>query len=126
MALELGETAPGPAAVFAQLLIGAEVAGLAQPLQHFIAFAGAILDREVLAAGPVCLEQIVGFQIRDVYKAAKTIKCGVQHGTTPTSQRGGCLEMHAVHSAFRGEAQHRDTCGKGIRFSRELQRGNVR
>ena len=105
MTLEQGiETAPGPAAELTQLLVGAEVAGLVQPLQHLVALAArAVLDMEALPAGPVGIEQIVRFQIRDIDKVVKTIKCGGQHETTPTSQGGtGCLEKHAVHSAFRG------------------------
>ena len=53
---------------------------------------------EVLPAGPVGVEQIVGFQISDIDKVIKTIKCGGQHGTTPTSQGGDGMPGKACSS----------------------------
>lgn len=116
--------APGPAPVLAQFLIGAEVAGLTQPLQDLIALAArAVLEMEALAAGPVGVEQIVGFQIRDIDKVVKTIKCGGQHGTTPTSQGGDGMPGKACSSQRLqgGEVLYKYNCGKGILFFEEPQ-----
>ncbi len=95
MALQQGiEAVPGPASVLPQFLIGAEIARLVQALQDLVALAArAVLKVKALQACPVGIEQLVGFQIGDVNKVIKTVKCAGQHETTPTSQGGtGCLE----------------------------------
>lgn len=80
---------------------------------------------EVLPAGPVGVEQIVGFQISDIDQVVKTIKSGGQHVTTPTSQWGDGMPGNACSSQRLqgGEALHGYNCGKGIPFPCELQGG---